>query len=133
MHYIETWEDVYYVASQQIMENIAVFIPKFLGAVVVMVIGVFLAFYLKGRVYKLVRRYSGLPRFSVKLISNLVKWGIILTFFMGALIQVGVAKDILKILFTGWIFMLSLAGGLAFGLAGKDSAKRVLENMKREK
>lgn len=44
--------------------------------------------------------------------------------------QLGVAQDLIRILFTGIVVMLSLAGGLAFGLGGKEMAKEVLEELK---
>jgi len=37
---------------------------------------------------------------------------------------------IINTLFTGVVFMLALAGGLAFGLGGKDAAKEAIEDMK---
>jgi len=44
--------------------------------------------------------------------------------------QLGVAQDLIRILFTGIVVMLSLAGGLAFGLGGKESAKEILDELK---
>jgi hypothetical protein len=41
--------------------------------------------------------------------------------------QLGVAQDLIKILFTGIVAMVAIAGGLAFGLGGKDVAKDILE------
>ncbi len=46
--------------------------------------------------------------------------------------QLGVAQDLIRILFTGIVAMLSLAGGLAFGLGGKDSAKEILDELRRK-
>jgi len=46
--------------------------------------------------------------------------------------QLGVAQDLIRILFTGIVAMLSLAGGLAFGLGGKELAKDVLDELKRK-
>ena len=43
--------------------------------------------------------------------------------------QLGVAQDIIRILFTGIIGMLALAGGLAFGLGGKDIARDLLSEL----
>ena len=45
--------------------------------------------------------------------------------------QLGVAQDLIRILFTGIIAMLTIAGGLAFGLGGKDIAKDCLEELKK--
>jgi len=44
--------------------------------------------------------------------------------------QLGVAQDLIRILFTGIVVMLSLAGGLAFGLGGRELAKEILEELK---
>lgn len=44
--------------------------------------------------------------------------------------QLGVAQDLIRILFTGIVAMLSLAGGLAFGLGGKELAKEMLDELK---
>ncbi|MCS7093419.1 MAG: hypothetical protein NZL96_03300 [Patescibacteria group bacterium] len=57
-----------------------------------------------------------------------------ITFFTVLIIldQLGVAQDLVKILFTGIVAMISLAGGLAFGLGGKDVAKEILESLKRK-
>jgi len=44
--------------------------------------------------------------------------------------QLGVAQDLIRILFTGIIGMLALAGGLAFGLGGKEMASDILREVK---
>ena len=44
--------------------------------------------------------------------------------------QLGVAQDLIRILFTGIVAMLSIAGGLAFGLGGKELAKELLDELK---
>ena len=46
--------------------------------------------------------------------------------------QLGVAQDLIKILFTGIVAMLALAGGLAFGLGGKDAAKEIIDQLKKK-
>ena len=46
--------------------------------------------------------------------------------------QLGVAQDLIRILFTGIVAMLAIAGGLAFGLGGKDLAKEILKGLKKK-
>lgn len=46
--------------------------------------------------------------------------------------QLGVAQDLIRIFFTGLVAMLALAGGLAFGLGGKDHAKSLIDELKRK-
>lgn len=47
-----------------------------------------------------------------------------------ALSTLGVAPQFMQILFTGIVAMLAIAGGLAFGLGGKDAASRAIEDIK---
>ena len=49
---------------------------------------------------------------------------------MSALFQLKIAAGLVQILFTGFIAMIALAGGLAFGLGGKDVVKEFLEDLK---
>lgn len=60
------------------------------------------------------------------------KWTINFFTVLIVLNQLGVAQDLVRILFTGIVIMLALAGGLAFGLGGKDVAKELLEELKRK-
>lgn len=46
--------------------------------------------------------------------------------------QLGVAQDLIRILFTGIVAMIALAGGIAFGLGGKDVAKELLEELRKK-
>lgn len=50
--------------------------------------------------------------------------------FLIALSQLGIATQLIQILFIGVVAMCALAGGLAFGLGGKDMAARILEKMR---
>ena len=46
--------------------------------------------------------------------------------------QLGVAQDLIRIFFTGIVAMLAIAGGLAFGLGGKDHARELLDEIKKK-
>lgn len=46
--------------------------------------------------------------------------------------QLGVAQDLIRILFTGIVAMFALAGGIAFGVGGKDFAKELLEILRQK-
>ena len=49
---------------------------------------------------------------------------------LAALSQLQIAEIFITTMFIGFIAMLSLAGGLAFGLGGKDVVKELLQTMK---
>ncbi|MCL5438947.1 MAG: hypothetical protein M1268_03080 [Patescibacteria group bacterium] len=64
-----------------------------------------------------------------KTIASFTKWAITVFVILAILTQLGVAADLVRILFTGLVAMLAIAGGIAFGLGGKDSAKSVIEEV----
>src|SRR4030042_1336666 len=45
--------------------------------------------------------------------------------------QLGIASSLIKIVFTGIVAMAAIAGGLAFGLGGKELAKELLDKIKK--
>jgi hypothetical protein len=48
------------------------------------------------------------------------------------LTQLGVAAELVKILFTGIVSMLALAFGLAFGLGGQNEARDILKQLRKK-
>lgn len=69
---------------------------------------------------------------SANSLAVFTRWAITFFTVLVVLNQLGVAQDLVRILFTGIVAMLSLAGGLAFGLGGKDVAKELLEGLKKK-
>lgn len=67
---------------------------------------------------------------SAELFGGVARWAIWIFAILTALTQLGVAGAFLQTLFTGVIAMLALAGGLAFGLGGKESASRYLDKLR---
>lgn len=57
------------------------------------------------------------------------KWAIIVFTVIAALSQLEIATAFLQDLFRAVVAMLAIAGGLAFGLGGKDHAKKVLDGI----
>ncbi|MDO8609953.1 MAG: hypothetical protein Q7R95_05360 [bacterium] len=66
---------------------------------------------------------------SAATLAIVTKWLIIFFTILVVLNQLGVAQDLIKILFTGITAMIALAGGLAFGLGGQSFAKELLEDI----
>jgi small-conductance mechanosensitive channel len=69
---------------------------------------------------------------SAKFLGGIAKWAIWIFALIAALLQLGVAVVLLQTLFTGLVAMLALAGGLAFGLGGRDAAARYIEKLRDE-
>lgn len=80
---------------------------------------------------KLVRAIVGKMNVSyVKLIGGIVKWAIWIFAILAILSQLGVAKDIVQILVTGFVALIVISCSIAFGLGGRDLAKDILENFR---
>jgi hypothetical protein len=60
-------------------------------------------------------------------LAAVARWSILVFAAIAALSQLQIATAFLQDLFRAIIAMLAIAGGLAFGLGGKDHAKKVLD------
>lgn len=65
-------------------------------------------------------------------IGAVSRWAIWIFSVLVALAQLGIAAEFAQTLFQGLIAMIAIAGGLAFGLGGKDVASEFLEKLKDE-
>jgi hypothetical protein len=65
-------------------------------------------------------------------LASLTRWSIMIFTVIAALSQLQIATAFLQDLFRAIVAMLAIAGGIAFGLGGKDSAKQALENIKED-
>lgn len=69
---------------------------------------------------------------SANMLGTIVYYSIWIFALIIALNQLGIAPQFMQILFTGIIAMLAIAGGLAFGLGGKDVAGKWLEHIREQ-
>ena len=67
---------------------------------------------------------------SSKFLGSLAWWAIVVFGFFASLTQLGVAVSIINSLVTGFIAMIALAGGISFGLGGKDVASDILSKLR---
>ncbi len=64
-------------------------------------------------------------------IASLTRGAITIFVLLAVLNQLGVAQDLIRILFTGFVAMIALAGGIAFGLGGQETARIILESLRK--
>jgi hypothetical protein len=69
---------------------------------------------------------------SAGFLGGVSRWAIWIFAIMAALVQLGIAGQLMFILLQGVVAMLAIAGGLAFGLGGKDAAARYIEKLREE-
>lgn len=65
-------------------------------------------------------------------IASISRWAVTVFVILAVLNQLGVASDLIRILFTGFVAMVAVAGGIAFGLGGQDTAKDILEAIRKK-
>lgn len=112
-------------------ESVALYLPNVIIAILILLVGFILGNGLRDVVIKAVKA-SGFSESSAGLLGTVARWAVIVFAIMATLTQLGVAADLVKILFTGFVAMLALAGGLAFGLGGRDNASEWLSKVKKE-
>lgn len=111
------------------LNQVVLYIPNVVIAAVVLLLGAVIGSF-SGEVVERAVRASHLH--SGEFMGGVAKWAIIVFAFMAALVQLGIAADMIKTLFTGLVAMLALAGGLAFGLGGRDHAEHMLATLKHD-
>jgi hypothetical protein len=114
-------------ALSQFLTSILNYMPNVIAAVLIMLASVVLASFLRRIVTASV---MGAKLHAAHFLGSLTWWVIVVFGFLAALTQLNIAADIINSLVTGFIAMLALAGGLAFGLGGKDYAAHLLGKLK---
>ncbi len=111
------------------MERIIEYIPNVVVASLIFVVAVILADFLA----KIIVASTEKAKFThTHLAGEIVRWAIWIFALFAVLIELGIARELLSILFTGIVALIVLAGGIAFGLGGKDVAGDLLKDLKRK-
>lgn len=74
---------------------------------------------------------KGVEPTTAQTIASVARWAVNVFVILAVLSQLGVATDLIRILFTGFVAMLAVAGGIAFGLGGQSAAKDVVDGLRR--
>ncbi len=101
------------------LSSVLAYVPNVIIAVLVMLAAVVVANFLRNLI-KMSVRGAGLH--SANFLGTLTWWALVIFGFFAALSQLNIAREIVNTLVTGFIAMLAIAGGLAFGLGGKEYA-----------
>lgn len=105
------------------------YIPQIIVAALILVVAAFLADFVQKIT---VGGAKALDSKSSGIVGGIARWSIWIFAIIAALIQLGIAEQMLNTLFMGVVFMLALAGGLAFGLGGRDAASRYVERLRED-
>lgn len=105
------------------------YIPQVIVATLILVVAAYLAD-LAQKV--LTGGARALESKSAGFVGGVARWAIWIVAILAALNQLGIAGGMMQTLFTGLVAMLAIAGGLAFGLGGKDAAARYIEKLRED-
>ncbi len=111
------------------LNQVLMYIPNVVAGAAILLVGTMLAGFLS----KLVRhsvQAAGLV--SADMLGAVTQWAVMIFTILATLDQLQVAPAFVSTLFTGIIAMLAIAGGLAFGLGGRDHATKVLNKIERD-
>ena len=110
-----------------ILKGIVGYLPNVIVAILIFVVTVIVA----DIADKLVRAWmEGIKVGYSRLAGTITKWAIWIFAIFAILIQLGIAQKLLLMLFQGLVALLVIAGGIAFGLGGKDVAADFLKDLR---
>jgi len=109
------------------LSNIISYIPQVIIAIFIMLVGIEIGNTLQTVI---ATSLSFAKTNTANVLGIAAKYTMITFAVLGALSQLQIAEILIQTLFIGFIAMLTISGGLAFGLGGKDVVKELLEDLK---
>lgn len=108
------------------LHDVLLYIPNILVAVLIMLAAIVVANFLRNMIKSSVK---GAKLHGHQFLGSLSWWAVIIFGFLAAVSQLGVAQDLIHAIVVGFVAMFALAGGIAFGLGGKDYAAKLVKKM----
>lgn len=115
--------------AADLLNQLLLYIPNVFVAIVIALVGVAVANLVSEIVVNAGKNLGSAP---AKLLGTTARYALIFFTVLVVLNQLGVAADLIRILFTGIVAMMALAGGLAFGLGGRSTASKVLAEFEKK-
>lgn len=113
----------------EFLKTVVAYLPNVIISAIVLLVGILVANF----VHQVVHRSVAVTKFhGAEFLSGIAKWAILVFTFLAALNQLGIAEELVQSLFTAFVAMLAIAGGLAFGLGGKEHASRMLDHLRKD-
>lgn len=109
------------------LRDVLFYLPNIVVAVLIMLAAVVLGNFLKRVV---IASVLSAKLHAAHFLGTLTWWAVIIFGVFAALAQLNIAVTIINTLVTGVIAMFALAGGLAFGLGGRDYAAHLLQKLR---
>ncbi len=112
--------------NEFLKSTVLLYLPKVLIAALVLVVSTVLADTMK-KVVSAAAKVTNIK--TANMLGSIVFYAIWAFGLIIALSELGIAAAFMQILFTGVVAAIAIAGGLAFGLGGKEAAARLLSKV----
>lgn len=113
----------------EFLSTVVSYLPNVIISAVIFFVGILVANF----VYQVVHRSIEVTHLAnADFLSGIAKWAILVFTFLAAMNQLQIAEELVQSLFTAFVAMLAIAGGLAFGLGGKEHATRALDHLRKD-
>lgn len=113
--------------TQFLRDVVVQYLPRVIVAALVLVLATVISDFMR----KVIRGSAKMAHVrSANLLGSIAHYAIWIFALIIALSELGIAAQFMQILFTGIVAMLAIAGGLAFGLGGRDAAARSIDRIK---
>lgn len=112
----------------EFLSKIISYIPEIIIATFIMLVGIQIGHTLQAVI---TTSLNFAKANTANVLGLAAKYTIITFAVLAALSQLQIAEILIQTLFIGFIAMLTISGGLAFGLGGKDVVKELLEDIKK--
>jgi len=105
------------------------YLPRVVIAAIVLIIATIIADAMKKIVQASAKAVNAS---SANLLGSITSYAIWIFAIIIALSEIGIATYFMQVLFMGLIVMVAIAGGLAFGLGGKEAAASLIEKVSKD-
>ncbi len=113
----------------EFLSTVVSYLPNVIIAAAIFLVGTLVANFVSQIVH---RSVEATKLANADFFSGIAKWALLVFTFLAALNQLQIAEELIQSLFTAFVAMLAIAGGLAFGLGGKEHAARVLDHLRKD-
>lgn len=114
-------------ALSEFLRSVLAYVPNVIAAVLIMLASVVVGGFLRKVV---VASVMSAKLHAAQFLGTLTWWAVVIFGLVTALFQLKVAPDLIKNIVTAFVAMLALAGGLAFGLGGKEYASHLINKLR---
>ena len=118
-----------FVQLAKFVSDVVAWLPNLIVAIVIFIVSVILTDIIEKLIRASVKKmdigYAGF-------LGTAVRFSIYTFAILAMLLQLGITPTIIQTLVTGFVGMISLAFGLAFGLGGKEAAAELIKELRKK-